>query len=281
MSRLDVVVAPDGRATLTGEGAALADGRSALADGRSALADGRSALADGRSALADGRSARWNDHRRQRRDELIDGVIDAVRAHGADVGMDQIAAALGTSKAVIYRYFADKDDLNRCVGRRLAADVVGGIEAAVNAETDDRTMLVAGVNAYLSLLENDPQLYRFVVHHRGPAGRTERPRTEADRNDADRAEASAADYTSTVDDLIVDIFASRLDRLELDVAAARPWGIAVVGAVRAVGDWWLAHPELPRAEVSDYLIALLWNGMTGAHLPPARADSRPDSRSRG
>ena len=237
MSRVDVVVVPDGRAT---------------------LGDGRSALADGRSALADGRSARWNEHRRQRRDELIDGVIDAVRTHGDDVGMDQIAAALGTSKAVIYRYFADKDDLNRCVGRRLAADVVGGIEAAVNAETDDRTMLVAGVNAYLSLLENDPQLYRFVVHHRGAAG---------------RSGDSAADYTSTVDDLIVDIFASRLCRLELDAAAARPWGIAVVGAVRAVGDWWLAHPELPRAEVSDYLIALLWNGMTGAHLPPARADS--------
>ena len=258
---------PDGRA-------ALADGRAALADGRSALADGRSALADGRSALADGRSARWNQHRRQRRDELIDGVISAVRTHGADIGMDQIAAALGTSKAVIYRYFADKDDLNRCVGRRLAADVVGGIEAAVSAETDDRTMLVAGVNAYLSLLEDDPQLYRFVVHNRG-AGHPESTSTDE----------SAADYTSTVDDLIVDIFASRLGRLELDAAAARPWGIAVVGAVRAVGDWWLAHPELPRAEVSDYLIALLWNGMAGAHLPPARADFRAPapslSRSKG
>ena len=216
-------------------------------------------MAERRDApVADGRASRWDEHRRQRRDELIDGVIAAVRAHGADVGMDQIAAVAGTSKAGVYRYFADKDDLNRCVGRCLAADVVGGIQAAVRAETDDRTMLVAGVNAYLSLLERDPQLYRFVVHQRGDSGSTE---------------ADGADYTSMVDDLIVEIFTSRLGRLELDLAAARPWGTAVVGAVRAVGDWWLAHPQIPRADVLDYLTALLWNGMAGAHLPSARADA--------
>jgi AcrR family transcriptional regulator len=184
---------------------------------------------------------------------LLDGVIAAVREHGAEVGMDRIAAAVGTSKAGVYRYFADKDDLNRCVGRRLATAAVSGIQAAVGAQTDDRTMLVAGIDAYLDLLEDDPQLYRFVVH-------------------GAHAAVGSADngYTSMVDDLIVSIFSTRLGRLDLDTAAARPWGIAVVGAVRAVGDWWLAHPDVPRQEVSDYLTALLWNGMAGAHLPSAR-----------
>ena len=215
----------------------------------------------------DGRAARWDEHRRVRREELLDGVIAAVRMYGADVGMERIAAAGGTSKAVFYRYFADKDDLNRCVGRRLAADVVGEIRAAVSAETDDRTMLVAGVNAYLDLLERDPQLYRFVVHHRvDVAG----PGDSASDERAAGAGDDDADYTSMVDDLIVGIFSTRLGRLELDTAAARPWGVAVVGAVRAVGDWWLAHPDVARGEVSDYLTALLWNGMAGAHLPPAR-----------
>lgn len=218
----------------------------------------------------DGRAARWDEHRRARREELLDGVIAAVRAHGADVGMDRIAASGGTSKAVFYRYFTDKDDLNRCVGRRLATDVVGGIRAAVSAETDDRTMLVAGVNAYLDLLERDPQLYRFVVHHRvdvaGPGGGG-----GADSSGGTGAGDDDGDYTSMVDDLIVGIFSTRLGRLDLDTAAARPWGVAVVGAVRAVGDWWLAHPDVPRREVSDYLTALLWNGMSGAHLPAARA----------
>ena len=184
-----------------------------------------------------------------------------MREHGADVGMDRIAAAVGTSKAGVYRYFADKDDLNRCVGRRLATDAVGGIRAAVDAQTDDRTMLVAGIDAYLDLLEDDPQLYRFVVRRSDPSGGSA------------ATDPENSDYTSMVDDLIVGIFSTRLGRLELDTAAARPWGVAVVGAVRAVGDWWLAHPEIPRREVSDYLTALLWNGMAGAHLPTAAARS--------
>lgn len=216
-------------------------------------------------APLDGRATRWDGHRRARREELLDGVTAAVRAHGADVGMDQIASSVGTSKAVIYRYFTDKDDLNRCVGRRLAADVVARIQAAVSAETDDRTMLVAGVNAYLDLLERDPQLYRFVVRQRVDAAGGDAAQVSADPANLD------ADYTSMVDDLIVGVFTTRLGRLGLDTAAARPWGVAVVGAVRAVGDWWLAHPDVPRREVSDHLTALLWNGMAGAHLPPARA----------
>jgi AcrR family transcriptional regulator len=34
--------------------------------------------------------------------------------------MGQIAEAAGTSKAVFYRYFADKNDLYQSVGRKLA-----------------------------------------------------------------------------------------------------------------------------------------------------------------
>jgi AcrR family transcriptional regulator len=50
-------------------------------------------------------------------------VIQAVRDHGAGVGMDQIAEAAGTSKAVFYRYFADKNDLYQS-GRKLAGSLL-------------------------------------------------------------------------------------------------------------------------------------------------------------
>ena len=53
----------------------------------------------------DGRASRWEEHRRQRRVELVDHTVRAIRQHGAGVGLDDIAAQAGTSKTVIYRHF--------------------------------------------------------------------------------------------------------------------------------------------------------------------------------
>lgn len=208
----------------------------------------------------DGRSARWEAHRLRRRGDLLDDVITAVREHGAGVGMEQIASAAGTSKAVLYRYFTDKNELSRRVGQRVATDLVVGIRAAVAGPADDRTMLVAGVDAYLDLLEREPHLYRFVVHNRATGS------------------GDGADYTGLINELISAVFDARLRRLGLDPEAAAPWGTAVVGAVRAVGDWWFEHPAVPREQVSNYLVALLWNGMAGAHLAPFRAEPESEPR---
>lgn len=211
----------------------------------------------GQRPPVDGRSARWDVHRAQRREELLGYVVAAVREHGAGVGMDQIAAAAGTSKAVFYRYFSDKADLYRSVGRRLADNLVASVTAAVGVHhtedgADHRAMLAAGVNAYLRLLDEDPELYRFVVHNPAIEGSAER----------------FADYTSVVSDLITSLFAVRLRERGADPRPASPWGVAIVGAVRAAGDWWLDHPGRSRAQLADDLTELLWNGMAAV---PARA----------
>jgi AcrR family transcriptional regulator len=196
----------------------------------------------------DGRSARWEPHRQSRREELLACVIEAVRAHGAAVGMDQIAETARTSKAVFYRYFADKQDLYRSVGRKLAADVVEDISRAVDAASDDATMLHAGIAAYLRLIEDEPELYRFAVHN---------PSVD---------DATLANYTSLVSDLLAGIFARRLRARHYAVDGALPWGVAVVGGVRATADWWLAQPaetRPSREQLARYLVALMYRGMRG------------------
>ncbi len=183
-------------------------------------------------------------------------VIQAVREHGSDVGMDQIAESAGTSKAVFYRYFADKADLYRRVGRKLAAGLVADIAAAVDAETDDRTMLKAGVTAYLRLLDEDPELYRFVVHN-----------PVLSKTDTD----AVADYTGMVGALITAIFDTRLEQLHLESATSAPWGAAVVGAVRAAGDWWLEHPgSTSRDDLAESLTTLVWGGISTVHRAAGR-----------
>lgn len=59
----------------------------------------------------DGRKRRWHQHKVERRNELVDGTIEAIRRHGRFLSMDEIAAEIGVSKTVLYRYFVDKNDL--------------------------------------------------------------------------------------------------------------------------------------------------------------------------
>ena len=56
-----------------------------------------------------------------RRKELTLATIVAIRQHGADVGMSQVAAQASTSKTVVYRHFADKYDLYLAVCERVGA----------------------------------------------------------------------------------------------------------------------------------------------------------------
>jgi AcrR family transcriptional regulator len=220
----------------------------------------------GRSAPdTDGRRLRWQAHREERRKALIDAAIRAVRRHGASAGMDQIAAEAGTSKPVVYRYFTDKADLYLAVGQRVAQGLVDRIKAAIEDQPDGRSMLAAGVDAYLHMIEEEPELYRFVVHH-----------TLLDRpveNDL------VTDYSTMLGSYISRRLGDLMREVGLDSGAAEPWGFGLVGLVRSAGEWWLERQSMSRQALADYLTALIWSGFAGAYaaagvdienLPPVR-----------
>ena len=91
----------------------------------------------------DRRDSRWDEHRRRRREELVDATLAAVARHGADVGMDEIAAEAGTSKTVVYRHFADRNELYLAVSARVADELLPRLRRAV-ADTTDPRQMVAG-----------------------------------------------------------------------------------------------------------------------------------------
>lgn len=205
----------------------------------------------------DGRSARWDAHRLARRAELVHLTAACVEQYGAAVGMDQIAAFAGTSKAVFYRHFTDKADLYRAVGQQLAATLGDQLSTAISRQSDPRSMIRAGIDAFLAVLDKNPQLYRFVVQN---------PVVQKAGGDP------VADYTGQV--------AARLDELITSLPQSypvlrTPWGAAIVGLVKAAGDWWLDHPgSLTRAELAESLTVLLWGG-DGGLREALTADSAP------
>lgn len=199
----------------------------------------------------DGRRLRWQAHREERRKALIDAAVRAVRRHGAGAGMDQIAAEAGTSKPVVYRYFTDKADLYLAVGQRVAQGLVDQITTAIDGQQDGRAMLAAGVDAYLQMIEQEPELYRFVVHH-----------TLLDRpveNDP------VTDYSSLLGSYISRRLGDLMREVGLDSGAAEPWGFGLVGLVRSAGEWWLERQSMSRQALADYLTSLVWSGFAGAY----------------
>jgi AcrR family transcriptional regulator len=219
------------------------------------------AVARGRK---DGRSARWAEHRAARRAELIEAAMGAIREHGPGVGMDQIARAARTSKPVIYRYFADKADLYRAIVTQTAGTLLERVVTALDGVTEPRAEIAAGVDAFLSMLEEDPELYRFAVSQ------------PSDARDRD-ADDLVRDYTSTIGEIITQRLRGHLAEHGRDPAAAQPWGIATVGFLRAAGDWWVDHrDDMTRPQLADYLTSLLWGGAAGVYaLGGVEVDNRP------
>ena len=72
----------------------------------------------------DRRDSRWDEHRRDRREQLVEATLAAVGKHGAGVGMEEIAAEAGTSKTVVYRHFTDRTELYVAVCTRVASQLL-------------------------------------------------------------------------------------------------------------------------------------------------------------
>src|SRR3954467_10753340 len=115
---------------------------------------------------ADGRSTRWDDHREARRAELVAAAVEAIDTHGPSASIGQIATSAGVSKPVLYRYFADKDDLYRAVGQWGAAQVMDAVVPALVADGPMRDKVFAACDAYLSLIAEHPQVFLLLIEHR-------------------------------------------------------------------------------------------------------------------
>lgn len=223
----------------------------------------------GVSTTTDGRSTRWDEHRATRRRELVEATLRAIRQHGASVGMDEIAATAGTSKTVFYRHFADRDGLYAAVSASVDALILRDLGQAVGAAGDDlasaasapRALVAGAIDAYLRLVEKDPEVYRFVVtapllDRRGtgdPAGRV----------------------TSHIAGQMSALIAGALEAAGRDAAPAVVWGTGVVGMVRAVADEWLASSDaMSRAQLTEHLTDLAWGGLRPA-WPDATTEETP------
>ena len=211
---------------------------------------------------ADGRSTRWADHREARRAELVRIARRTVHHKGPDVSMEEIAAAAGTSKSIVYRYFADKTGLQIAVAEAVVLQIQGALEGVLRIAPTPRDGLRAMVAVYLEMIESSPNVYAFVT-----------------RNGSVESGGPLGHFLDSVTALVAAPFARGLteeatgrarrpeDGLDGRVALAEAWAAGAVGFVRGSGEWWLAHRDEPaspdREELTAQVAAWLWAGPVG------------------
>jgi AcrR family transcriptional regulator len=209
-----------------------------------------------------GRAARWAGHRQRRRAELVDAAVDAIREHGAGASVATIAAQAGVTKPVLYRHFTDRADLQRAVSERAAEMLLGNLLSAVTSERPPVERVRAIVGAFLAATEEEPELWRFVVHN--PAGSGDGPDV-------------VAHNIALVAGLITSALVDELRSRGKDAGGAEAWAFGLAGMVYTAGDWWLQRRTMSRSALTDYLTNLIWGGLVGV-LGPGLRDSDPASR---
>ncbi len=200
----------------------------------------------------DGRSTRWDLHRANRRRELVAATLRTIREHGAGVGMDEIASSAATSKTVFYRHFGDRRGLWEAVVESVHGYILGNLSTPLQQLLDDPVGLVLGLaDAYLGVVERDPEIYRFV---------TTRPDPEAPD--------PVVGFTGRIGTLVADALRPHMVRDGFSPEAAETWGQGVVGFIWAIAEQWMtAGMARPRAalvaDVGD-LVRPAFAPITGA-----------------
>ena len=210
---------------------------------------------DDSAPAQDGRRSRWTEHRRARREDLVVAAVEAVRRTGPAFAVEDVARSAGVSKTVIYRYFADKDELVDAVLTRISDGVLlPRLLGELGADhADDRARLRAVVAAFVALIEDEPELYRFAYAQTGRSG---------------RADLVAATEHRIAEALAVQITA-RLADAGRPTGAATTWAYGVVGMVQLAAHWWSTARTVPAAELVEQLTALADGGLATL-LPPPR-----------
>lgn len=228
----------------------------------------------------DGRSTRWVDHREARRAELVRVARRTVHHRGPDVSMEEIAAAAGTSKSIVYRYFADKTGLQIAVAEAVVLQIQGALEGVLRVAPTPREGLRAMVAVYLEMIESSPHVYAFVtrdgsVESGGPLGHfldsvtalvaAPFARAMAEEHTGSGVAGGPATGSAAVaggaDGTLGD------DPARLARQLAEPWAAGAVGFVRGAGEWWMAHRDEPgapdRQQLTANVAAWLWAGPVG------------------
>ena len=198
----------------------------------------------------------------QRREQLIEVARGLFAEHGIDgTSVEEIAAAAGVSKPVVYEHFGGKEGLYAVVVDREVRRLDEAIQTAITTPGGgSRQVIERGALALLDYIDERPEGFRIISRDSSVA-------------------ASAGSFASILSDIAASVdrlLREPMARRGFDPELAGPFSQALVGLVAAAGQFWLEARQFPKTELAAQLVNLAWNGLANLETHPRlRSSTRP------
>jgi AcrR family transcriptional regulator len=178
----------------------------------------------------------------QRRQAILDAAADEIRRRDGRATMNDIAAAAGVTKPILYQHFGDKSGLVVALGDRFLVELLPGVIAAFTSERQPKEMIRRAIAAFVEVIEENKALWRYVVQD------------------------NFGDFDEQP--LIEELLLRLAQVLKTGLRNPPPeraeiWAAGLIAQVFMGVEWWLKRGTIPREALVDELTEVVWKGIAG------------------
>jgi AcrR family transcriptional regulator len=201
------------------------------------------------------------------RDERMEQTLGV--AHGlfaergyGDVTMEEIAAAVGVTKPLLYNYFGNKERLYIACMERAGDSLTRTVGEAIAGTDSPGEALGSGVRAFFAFLDSDRAAWAVLFDETLPnSGEV-----------ADRVSAYRGQIVGLVSEsLLAQLPDPRRKRARVEIEAL---SAALLGAAEELARWWLRTEAISAGEAAELLISTVEPGIR-ARSQAAHPTSKP------
>lgn len=175
----------------------------------------------------------------------------------AAVTMDEIAAAIGVTKPLLYNYFGNKERLYIACLEKAGDALIATIGDSVEQTANPGDALGAGVRAFFSFLDTDRSAWAVLFDETLPHGGEVFDRV--------------ASYRGQIVDLVSASLLAQLPERSRKGAKVEVEALstALLGASEALARWWLRTEAISAEDAAELLISTVEPGLRNRSTPTA------------
>lgn len=198
------------------------------------------------------------------RDDRMEQTLEAAHELFAERGyaavtMDEIAAAVGVTKPLLYNYFGNKEQLYIACMERAGDALIATIAETVGQTENPGDALGAGVRAFFSFLDTDRSAWTVLFDETLPHGGEVFDRVAAYRGQIlDLVSAS----------LLAQLPMRRREAAKTEVEAL---STALLGASEALARWWLQTEAITAEDAAALLVSTVEPGLRERSAPTSNS----------